>query len=1048
ISLTVYMPAHAVLMIVCVVVRLNSGVVRRESDAALSTIMPAHVALGRTRGESTAATAQCLEAHRIVMVAIQRGKTSTARRYRVGGPYSSRVKPSTKPSLILPTVKSVSARTLDQATVARRQEYQDSLTRTSQPEIELFHPESGWTGAFEDWVGSDEWTDEDDTFVSIVVPVHRKRLLQTWGERLAREKHSWDQLLQDVCDAYLAFNLSGPPAPAAGTSASEFSLHCIHLTERGERMFVSSGPDFPRVVSLARHGYFSPTPSSPSCAIHYMVLRYCAALRRHSSTTSMEAIAATMCEIYNVPYSRHFRTQLSASLDVYLTITRIIDTRLAEALGRNDPDWRIANACSACTYRLDNEPTMKYSMLVTCDGNDSLKRLANASVVDRRTLDQDYFLHSDYVDEFANEVSGKQKGKESTSGGKPTDDTSDIEQVTIPSCYFAMTFAHCFSPRVSNTNAVSSCEERWKNARADSNDKKVVIFDETGVFAVSCRHGFVLFLEDMRRSGELAKYGLAAVNKLCQVFGDNLLIGYDIGCTFGGTADRSAKVGPVVREHNAQFIVGSFHGYAHNRKCQLKCHPLNVVGAGLESFEQNETLFSSTNTVARTTRHVTPFHRRQLIVLHVSGWDFNRRCSLGATLKKRYQKALQVLATLPSELKKINAKNTDDDWFSMFDEERKYFDSLIKPSEESDFKMNYVKCLRTLALREKDFHEAFGIKLAHTLPAHIDAYRNHPAVKNTPKENQYHRPIETQTRKLEAKRTAAAEQLRSIQIEVARIEQDHEISPRWTPESPEWKAAVEREDSEGYHSALRNLESLVVQRLRELEKTHSAGTGYKARQQITKAIYRREKAIHTALDKYNEAARQLKPPRPPIKFSELSNHAYVGDFDFLRFSEHGAQDATWAKPANRQGVQTWQKIQRAKEEIVRLNVEIRRVRTHIRDEEAFLSTQYSLLQSRNPTLAVVLWPRMQLMTQVNRRINKDICSISELKGFTGDLWFGVRAHDTSVSTSEVGAMDKLGDMSLDSFDPAHSDSDSDNDVELSDMAQHKAYEFEEQCHIA
>ncbi|KAG8693590.1 hypothetical protein FRC11_002802, partial [Ceratobasidium sp. 423] len=127
-------------------------------------------------------------------------------------------------------VKSVSTCTLDQATVARRQEYQDSLTRTSQPEIELFHPESRWMGAFEDWVGSDEWMDEDDTFVSIVVPIHRKRLLQMWGERLACEKHSWDQLLQDVCNAYLAFNLSGPPAPAAGTSASEFSLHCIHLT--------------------------------------------------------------------------------------------------------------------------------------------------------------------------------------------------------------------------------------------------------------------------------------------------------------------------------------------------------------------------------------------------------------------------------------------------------------------------------------------------------------------------------------------------------------------------------------------------------------------------------------------------------------------------------------------------------------------------------------------------------------------------------------------------------------------------------------------------
>ncbi|EUC65967.1 hypothetical protein RSOL_504150 [Rhizoctonia solani AG-3 Rhs1AP] len=644
----------------------------------------------------------------------------------------------------------------------------------------------------------------------------------------------------------------------------------------------------------------------------------------------------------------------------------------------------MANACSACSYRLVNEPKLKFSMLLTCDGNDSLKRVANASIVDRRTLDHGYFLSSDYVDQFANEVPRKS-----------TNDTG--------------------------VNVLSSCEQRWKNARADDYDKKIVVFDETGVFAVSCRHGFVLLLEDMRQSGELAKYPLAAVNKLCEVFGDDLLIGYDIGCTFGGTAERSLKIGPVVRKHNTQFIVGSFHGYAHNRKCQLKNHPLNVVGAGLESFEENETLFSSTNTVARTTRHATPFHRRQLIVLHVSGWDFDRRCSLGKTLKTRYNNALKISGTLPQELLKLDPTKNDEDWHSLFEQECKYFDSLSKPSEESDFGMRYVKCLQ-----------------------HIDMYRDHPTVKDTPTEHQYQRKIETQTRKLEAKRRSAAEQLSAIQAEVAQMEQEHAINPRWTPECDEWKVAVQREASEGYYQALRRLELLVVQRL-----------GYKARKQITKALYRREKAIHTALNEYNNAACRIDPPRPQIDFKELSEYAYLADFDLLKFSEHGVRDAAWSQPTNRRGIQLWQKIQRAQEEIVRLNVEISRVRTHIRDEEDYISTQYTILRSTNPTLASILLTRMNMMKQVNQRINNDLASIAKLKGFSGSLDFGIRAGSEApqmegMETPDVDVLGSFEGISLNSPQPQEINtpgyhSEDEDEGELLDEAQGELIAMEKLC---
>ncbi|KAG8682615.1 hypothetical protein FRC11_014649, partial [Ceratobasidium sp. 423] len=369
---------------------------------------------------------------------------------------------------------------------------------------------------------------------------------------------------------------------------------------------------------------------------------------------------------------------------------------------------------------------------------------------------------------------------------------------------------------------VTTCEERWKNARADDHGKKVVVFDETGIFVVSCRHGFVLLVEDMRQSGELSKYPLAAVDKLCRVFGDDLLIGYDIGCTFRGTAQRSALVGPLVHEHNTNFVVGSFHRYAHNRKCQLSNHPLNTEGAGLESFEENEQLFSSSNSVARTTRHASKYHRRQLLALHLEGWDFGRLCAI--VLKGRYASALRVLSTLLRELRKLGCGKGDDDWRAMFEAEKKHFEALKAPAPNSLFGMHYIKRLRILAKKQAAFTAAFSTTMAHTLPSHIDAYRNHPAIHDTENKNEYQHKIAAQVRKIEAQRRAASEQLLAIQTEVERLEQEHAINPRWEPGCEEWKMAAERKDLEDYHEALRVLELLVIQRIAELEKANAIGT--------------------------------------------------------------------------------------------------------------------------------------------------------------------------------------------------------------------------------
>ena len=49
----------------------------------------------------------------------------------------------------------------------------------------------------------------------------------------------------------------------------------------------------------------------------------------------------------------------------------------------------------------------------------------------------------------------------------------------------------------------TSCEDRWLNLAADSTKKMWGTFDETGIFVATCRHGMVMLICDMIRSGEL-----------------------------------------------------------------------------------------------------------------------------------------------------------------------------------------------------------------------------------------------------------------------------------------------------------------------------------------------------------------------------------------------------------------------------------------------------------------------------------------------------------------------------------------------------------------
>ena len=76
----------------------------------------------------------------------------------------------------------------------------------------------------------------------------------------------------------------------------------------------------------------------------------------------------------------------------------------------------------------------------------------------------------------------------------------------------------------------------------------------------------------------------------------------------------------------------------------------------------------------------------------------------------------------------------------------------------------------------------------------------------------------------------------------------------------------------------------------------------------------------------------------------------MGEFDLLRHSHTDVQDREWARPAVREATTKFFKLCRAKEEIIRINVEMRRLRTAIHDEEKQISITIADLCQTDPLL--------------------------------------------------------------------------------------------------
>ncbi|KAJ7022500.1 hypothetical protein C8F04DRAFT_1194493 [Mycena alexandri] len=402
-------------------------------------------------------------------------------------------------------------------------------------------------------------------------------------DRIAKQAYAFAGQMDDITDAYIkwgqqvADNLDRhpPPVPEAEVKKHIAVTVVDIFGTYSEQIAIHHSDVFPS-ASMVSQGFVPCAPYKANVAFSIRVLEIFRIAHLRTPQLSMHAWMKTVADLHGLPFKPYRAEQFSIAYDLYLGFLRRVKTKRTGRSG----GWR--NCCPSCMLKVEDEEELTFSILVTMDGNDSLKRVfrrespdyddegkplpgVSKERFDPRVADAggDYFLSRERVNLW-----DKEEMKARADGGEDK----------------------------------SPCEERWKNLSDDSSKKMWAIYDETGVFICLCRHGFVLMVEDMVRSGELSKYPLAMSAELMESFGRNIGAGYDISCGFSTTLWKSL-LGPRALLQNFSCLVGAFHGHAHNRLCQLKFLATYVRGLGLEDLEGCERLFSKSNANAGSVRY-------------------------------------------------------------------------------------------------------------------------------------------------------------------------------------------------------------------------------------------------------------------------------------------------------------------------------------------------------------------------------------------------------------------------------------------------------------
>ena len=139
----------------------------------------------------------------------------------------------------------------------------------------------------------------------------------------------------------------------------------------------------------------------------------------------------------------------------------------------------------------------------------------------------------------------------------------------------------------------------------------------------------------------------------------------------------------------------------------------------------------------------------------------------------------------------------------------------------------------------------------------------------------------------------------------------------------------------------------------------------------------------------------MRPPREQITWSNVVETVFLVELDLLKDTRQDVRQLKWADPSHREAALTHFQMKRAREEIRRLNVEIRRLLTAMYDEHIDYLRAICSMVLRFPALAFELRRRWMFADRVNASVANRLFKASQLRGFSGQMTTGCRVGKTS-----------------------------------------------------
>ncbi|KAG8722579.1 hypothetical protein FRC09_006050 [Ceratobasidium sp. 395] len=441
----------------------------------------------------------------------------------------------------------------------------------------------------------------------------------------------------------------------------------IDVFDWSSRTFTSrSGEVYPN-ETLIRGGCLASSPLVPVTAFSLDCLQLYRALWSRCSSYSIETFVKTLADIHHVHFHSYHVTQFSRAFAVYDDLQLHLFKDLDKLLSQTDANWHQKHKCPACSYKLNDELPLRPWMMFSMDGNNSLKQLLKGGHEDVGSYTPAYFISPSAVNRFANEVTRV----------RPPTPPPPVQEVNPDDLGIPNLEPPTVTPSigVGPTNGellASTCATNWRAAQAQHDKKTPSIFDET--------------------SRRTAKYPLAIFDKLVAVHGDHLAIAYDIACSFFKSLKRSKSLGEIFEILKSLLIVPVFHAWVHNRLCQISWHLVWQPSLGLKDFEWCERVFSSSNQVARCTRHTSQSTQHRMIKLHFRCWDSDREGSIACFLFNNHMQAQAVVAEYTTHIEQLppSARIADEEVDALVLAEHKYLADLQNKPACDAKRVDYV----------------------------------------------------------------------------------------------------------------------------------------------------------------------------------------------------------------------------------------------------------------------------------------------------------------------------------------------------------------------